>query len=37
MNKTPHRVFIKLQNSILSDKKIGDLIYFINPGEDPND
>ena len=24
-------------NKILSNEKIGDLTYFVNPGKDPND
>ena len=37
VNKTTHKIYLKLQDAILSNEKIGDLTYFVNPGEDPND
>jgi hypothetical protein len=36
VNKTTHKIYLKLQDAILSNEKIGNLTYFVNPGEDPN-
>lgn len=32
INQTSHRVFVKLIDSMLSHKKVGDLTYYVNPG-----
>jgi hypothetical protein len=37
VNKTGHKIYLKLKDAILSNEKIGDLTYFVNPGKDPND